>query len=417
MDPIEFFHLRALRDFTTGVFDMVFVNLAVDDIEDKSFIDFITSEIRKFLICKTLTINVVKNTEEHEYVTLKDYLLPTLLLNQYDYIFYSHFKGLSWVVKEGVDEDMNYGVIASEMLWSYCMYRYDFGKPLLNALKTGDKCIYGLLDPNDKRFTQATGFKEKEGQGWATLWNNYIWKVVSKDRFENMHNLSDRFENGGDINFACLGSFQWINVKRYNSYLESNGVNRSDLSDFLTVLYISYKESHFYDLANNAIEYFLSGMLPLNEFYLPTTEYEYTLAEANVGYDYFNKLYLNGITEDSKPDFVKDFDKWLNRDVIPGVTSIRYLKDYEPYANAHIGDWTYAGEGFKIRSLTACPNITIGKYCSIGENCVINCMSNDMNRITAYPFYNVSDFYDYEVSTSDDYENHRAKDVTIGNSV
>lgn len=397
LNQVELFHFKALHDFCVYKFDKVYVNLMLDDINDTNLINFIMSSMSKYLNSSNIEFNVCKNNKNHEYNTLHDLILPTIRNNEYDYIFYSHIKGLSYL--DNTDEEYQ-NILFTEYVWSYVMYKYCFNSTLLKHLKENDKIMYGMLDPNDYRIVS-------EEEHWASLWNSYIWNVINPVNFPNYHNATLPYDK---YNYAFLGSFFWVNVKRYNEHCSSKDLSIDEMIEFLSMLPSSINGTSYKDLATHSIEYMLPGILPLDEMYTPTSENERQLAEIHMNYDFAK-------THSDDYWIIQEFSEWSRKSVC--ITFPTYLKDRETYQNAHIGDYTYAGENFKIKQFNTTPNVIIGKYCSIGNDVTINCMSHDIDRVSTYPFYSISDFYDFDVAFSDEYEkeNRSNKDVTIGNAV
>lgn len=108
LTDIELFHIYMNKKYS-NIFDTTIFSIAINDINNIKIKEFIKNELYHFF-GENIEVSFIQNNKEYgEFITFNEHVIKSI--NSKNYVFYSHFKGVS-----KPDYDIN------ELYWSYLMY-------------------------------------------------------------------------------------------------------------------------------------------------------------------------------------------------------------------------------------------------------------------------------------------------------
>lgn len=219
LTSVESFHLDMLRKYRDqhNKFDLVRVNIAMDELEDKKLFSMLKKEVKSAINNKNIEFTCCQNNAKlGEYVTWKPLVYDRI--GEDVRVFYSHFKGYRSYIDIIRSSYPARVVDLCEMFWSYMMYncsmdfddvqeKFDSGKSVYCWFVL--KCKYDNLD--------------------KTLDSYYITYQETLNAYEPK--LRENWAD--DLAKHSPGSFVWYDLKNIGESLKDRPLVTSITDDFL----------------------------------------------------------------------------------------------------------------------------------------------------------------------------------------
>ena len=196
LNNTELFHLKCLAYFNVSeIFDKIIINLS-SSVSDSSIIEYIKSKAISIIGSNNIEFHYERNGSNGEYNTYKKYVLPLIATD--NYVFYSHFKGLSHMNDKELWKNTLY--------WSFLMY-----KGCLSNIREVDdyfssgKILYGSIKIGG------------DGNQFSRNWKNNIYMQYPE--------LASLMSNNCKTTYHYHGSFMWINCHQLSKYLNDNRID------------------------------------------------------------------------------------------------------------------------------------------------------------------------------------------------
>lgn len=212
LTPQEKFHMDMIQSFDKSIFDKVLINIAMDDVNDKSLFDFLKNELLNiFSNIKDIDIKICQNDRFLcEYVTFRPYVWDRI--GEDVRIFYSHFKGYATNVITFGDVYPKRNLLLNEYYWSYLMYRMSLDSKYINEMKNA-------FDVGKDVYCWSLYGKE-----------NIERNIISEDGdyhstfFKHINDIApdiQKYYKKDNMNLFCPGSFVWYDMKNIYEHIVS----------------------------------------------------------------------------------------------------------------------------------------------------------------------------------------------------
>lgn len=283
LNDVEKFHLDMLKMLQPQqkMFDKIFINVALDDINDVSLFVFLKTELKKVLVNDNVEFRYCQNEKDKgEYVTFKPYVFDRI--GEDVNIFYSHFKGYKSCFTINKESFPTRIVDLCEMFWTYIMYRYSLDMEDVKK-NLEDKCVYCWFILKNSEDDYNIGF-----------YNDYFNCILKGDeRYKEF--IAD------DLHKHSPGSFQWYNLKKIGEVLKDKPLITSITTDFL----VENSEENKVNLCTHFSETYLMNFFKDDECY---SVKDYNKEMHEMVYTLYTGIYpLKKIGR----EFLKDFEKYL----------------------------------------------------------------------------------------------------------
>lgn len=196
LTQVEKFHIDMIEKSGDAIrkFDLVRINIAMDDIGDDDLFGFLRGSLEKVFIKDRLVITRCQNDpEKGEYLTFRPYVFNRI--GEPVNVFYSHFKGYSTYMKITRSTYPTRVSDLCEMYWSFLMYNYSFRfGDVMDKIGTHGICCW---------FRQTTFVKDCFFDRWR----------------RGLVSLNPELKRMTGLVSMSPGSFAWYNLKKLGEIL------------------------------------------------------------------------------------------------------------------------------------------------------------------------------------------------------
>lgn len=271
---VEQFHLKIFekyKNFILSSFDKITVSFAKTEKTDPMLIQYIERTLEILFDGKEIDFKTIDNNQRvGEFETFRDNVLSSIGTNEK--ILYTHIKG---VYRTKVFPSL----LKKELIWIWKMYQVVLN---VQALKSLDDYI--MCGPDFSIYDSA--FHTIKTGKWNPLLHIYRTYTfpLKKELEKNKGNAAiDKYvENLPDLKnkspWAYLGTFYWINMERFNSYIKDKGFSKNDIIAIANEFQKYDRPSNMHSattnldghvvkmtFANNVSEYFLPSIVDAKE--------------------------------------------------------------------------------------------------------------------------------------------------------